>query len=69
MEFTINYREKIRVSVLGAVEKPGEYEMFKGDRFRDLLLKAGGVAPLGVGPEKNYFLKDGQRFFIKTKRE
>lgn len=69
MEFTIKYREKIKVSVSGAVNKPGDYEMYRGDRLEDLLKKAGGVGPLGVAPEKNYFLKDGQRFFIREKRE
>jgi hypothetical protein len=36
----ILYSNKIKVSVLGAVEKPGSYTLKKGDTLRDLLLLA-----------------------------
>jgi len=68
-EFTIKYREEIQVEIIGQVQKPGKYRMYKGDRLSSLVDKAGGITPLGIMPKNDYYLNDGKKFFIPKRRE
>ncbi|HCL57677.1 MAG TPA: hypothetical protein DHW82_11810 [Spirochaetia bacterium] len=69
-EFTIKYRSIIFVEILGEVKKPGKYKMYQKDQVYDLINKAGGITSFGIMPEKNYYLKDGMKFFIfKDKKQ
>ena len=60
---------KIKVSIFGEIIKPGTYFLKKGNRLYDLIKLAGGITPHGYKPYKNYYLKDGQKFFIFKRRK
>lgn len=68
-EFTIKYKNHIRVEIQGAVKNPGMYQMFSGQKLQDLIQKAGGLTESGILPEKNYYLKDGTRFYIMGRKK
>lgn len=55
---------KIRVSIRGEVNRPGEYEMKAGSRLSDLVKSAGGMTSSGTFPKKDYYLKEGKSYFI-----
>ena len=55
----------IEVEIRGAVSKPGVYQLHSGSRLNHLIDLAHGFLPSAKNkPLKNYFLKDGQSFFI-----
>lgn len=59
-------KEKISVHISGEVKRTGVYEMEKGDRVIDLILKAGGFTPDANEDAVNQAekLKDGQKIYI-----
>ncbi len=68
-EFTIKYKKKIKLEIIGEINKPGSYNMYLGDKVYDLIKKAGGITPNGLIPHKNYFLKDNMRFIIYKRKK
>ncbi len=68
-KFTIKYRKKILVEILGEIKKPGQYILFQGDKLYKLIKKAGGVTKVGYTPKKNYYLKNGMKFYIYKRRK
>ncbi len=59
----------IDIEIRGAVKKPGVYKMRSGSRFYRLVKMAGGFGPKANRKKKykNYYLKDGQSFYIPYK--
>ncbi len=59
----------IDIEIRGAVKKPGVYKMRSGSRFYRLVKMAGGFGSKANRKKKykNYYLKDGQSFYIPYK--
>ncbi len=59
----------IDIEIRGAVKKPGVYKMRSGTRFYQLVKMAGGFGSKANRKKKykNYYLKDGQSFYVPFK--
>jgi len=62
-------RSIIEVEIRGAIKRPGIYKLRGGSRFNKLLKKSGGLLATADQHRKykNYYLKDGQTFYIRFK--
>jgi len=75
IELTRKEEGGLVVEVVGAVERPGVYEMKAGERVKDVLIKAGG---LSGEADRNWLeenlnqaeeLWDGQKIYVEKKGE
>lgn len=67
----VTKEEWIRVQIEGEVKNPGDYILKRRSRYFDLIQKAGGLTSQADKSrvQKNYFLKEGQVFFVAPKTE
>jgi len=56
--------ESQKVSVMGQINKPGQYPLDRASRVLDLLAEAGGVDNVTAGEQATLLRKDGQRMPI-----
>ncbi len=61
------YDKWIEIEISGAIQSPGKYRVRKGTRYFELIKLAGGLTQNADKKKirKNYYLKDGQSFYIK----
>ena len=69
--FSINLNENIIVEIRGAIKRAGKYHLKEGSRYFDLIQLAGGFRKTADKSRitKNYFLKDGQKFYVPFKKK
>jgi competence protein ComEA len=67
---SVKLRPKIEVTVAGAVQCPGAYELREDDRLNDLVEMAGGYAEADAERiNGSQLLVDGRRYYIPRKDE